>query len=719
MKKRLQRLSISAGKEGDAVILTIMVLLILFIFTASMLFLFGSWQKKAFKMISGRDAYRYARAGVEEAIWEIDNDDTGVDSFSDAWRVNFEGGDTDLNGDGVPDARWFCVRGKEGKVAGRYAVLVEDESGKVNVNSAGRSVDDLTYTVSDIDILSGVIGRAAASSIAEYGDKRECAVPSDVKMVEGIGGGTYAKMENYITCFSYDLNINRLGEERVNLNDASFETLYGLFKKLEYGDSTAAQIALNILAYRKSGLPVPVRTVGGEDFTGIDKTPYINEIDAVKPWKKDTLGSGTIILSEQGGQFIELFNPYEREIDISGWKIKGVVTLFSDSWREVLSGSGDMLEGFSRGEEDMPAENAEAILEKVVPVSITIPEGEKIPPLSYYTIGDRIAIKIVIIPGKPPVIFPLFVPIKDPPGCNHYEPILAVNPGSLGFISELLAHIPFLSGLGLDFKISLHDGEGGLVEKTTYFADLPFRTVQKNDPRMNGLLDWYLGKQTAGKHNSRFYPWIGGEFSKRDGLLNWPSSFDVRKESFRSIGELSSIHKKRQWETLDFWKYGRDRKIIDFFTVEDIPGKPVYGRLNINTSSETVLACLPHVGKNLAKALAGARPYKDISEVLGTRGRGKTSGELLSREMTLYGFDSRDNDGDGYIDTEKEKEFIFSRIINLITVRSNVFKIIALGQKVRNVENNGKIGEEILAEKKAVVWYDRRKKKVIYKREIQ
>ncbi|MCM8820625.1 MAG: hypothetical protein NC932_01560, partial [Candidatus Omnitrophica bacterium] len=113
------------------------------------------------------------------------------------------------------------------------------------------------------------------------------------------------------------------------------------------------------------------------------------------------------------------------------------------------------------------------------------------------------------------------------------------------------------------------------------------------------------------------------------------------------------------------------------------------------------------------------RPYKDISEVLGVYGDGSSGQESLSREITKYGFNFRDNTMDFFIDEEKEKELIFSRIIDLITVRSNVFKIITVGQKVQDINNNGKIeDEEVISDKKLVVWYDRNKKKIIYRQEI-
>lgn len=719
MKKHLQRLSALRGSRGDAVILTIMALLVLFIFTASMLFLFSSWQKTAFKTLSGRAAYRFAKTGMEEAIWEIDRDCMEEDSFLDGWRANFQGVDADLNEDGIPDSRWFNIKNREGEIMGRYAVAVEDESGKININCAGSLENLTTHTVSDIAVLCSLIGKAGARNIMEYRKRRKYTAPSDVKLAENIGGKTYEKIKNYITCFSYDLNINRRGEYRVPLNGSSFEDIWGVLTKLDYGEEKAARIALNIMAYRAKDSAPPVKSVNGRDIIGIGKTPYINEIDAVKPWKKSTLSSGTIVLSEQGGQFVELFNPYEKELDIGGWEIQGAVTLFPESREDIVGDSGAILNDALRGETEISSERTSGLLDKIVSTSIVIPKGAKIPPRSYYTIGDSIAIKILIVPSKPPAVIPLFMPIKDPAGCNHYQPILAVNPGSLGFISELLSCIPLFANMGLDFTIKLYDREKNIIEDTTYFADLPHMTVQKNDPRMAGVFDWFLGKETAGKRNKSFHPWVGGEFGKTGWILNWPSGFNIKNSGFSSLSELSFIHKQQQWKTLDFWQYGSDRKIIDRFTAVNDPKEPTFGRININTASETVLACLPFVDGKLAKTIAGARPYKDISEILGAYGERKTPEGELSREMTKYGFDLKDNDKDGYIDAEKEKELIFLRIIDLITVRSNVFKIITLGQKVRNIENNGKIVEEILAEKKLAAWYDRREKRVIYKREIQ
>lgn len=721
MRRHLKSLSeLIQNKNGISVALTLMILLILFIFTATLLSIFRFWEKTSYKIFAGKAAYRLARIGVDSAIWELDNDSREYDAFTDTWRTSFEGDEVDLNDDGVPDARWFYIKDSNGNITGRYAVLVEDESGKVNINYAGGSDMWLpTHTVSDIDIFSDVIGKRKAQNIISYRKRRRYIVPSDVKLADGMNEETYRKIKNHITTFSYDLNVNKYGKQRINLNNVPFEILFQKLKELGYEDDVSAQVGLNIIAYRdKSRIP-PQYQMGKTTFFGINKTPYFNEIEAVKPWRKETIGD-IILLREIGGQFIEIFNPYSEPLDISGWKIKGVVTLFSGFWNEVHQESEDILDDITEGETDIAPERVKSLLEKVIAASIVIPKGTKIPPRSYYTIGDLISIVIVILPTKPPVIFPLFIPIKEPENCQYYEPILAVNPGSLSFIDDVLQMIPLFSNLGLDFTMRLYDNRDNLIEHTEYIADTPFTTVGKNDPRMSGLFDWYPEKPTPGRHNITFQPWIGNEFGMTDWLLNWPTSFVVKNDRFISVSELSFIHKKEHWKTLDFWKHGNDRKLIDHFTVVENPEEPTYGRININTASETVLCCLPLVDRKVADAIIGARPYKDISDILGLYGDGSSPVEILSKEMTGYGFNLRDNTCDFFIDEEKEKELIFSRIIDLITVRSNVFKIIAIGQKVQDVNNNGKIEElEIIAEKRNILWYDRNKKRVIHRIEIQ
>ncbi|MCX7916619.1 MAG: helix-hairpin-helix domain-containing protein, partial [bacterium] len=317
-----------------------------------------------------------------------------------------------------------------------------------------------------------------------------------------------------------------------------------------------------------------------------------------------------------------------------------------------------------------------------------------------------------------PIVVPLFFPSSGvPENCQQYERIIAINPGSLGFLGEFLSRIDFFENLGLDFTIKLYDRDDNLIEFCEYIADAPTTTVQKNDPRMKGLTDWVVGPPSPNNLNAYFQPWIGGEFGATNWTFAWPSSFYVKNRQFSTLGELGFIHKMENWKRLNFWK-GEDNQILDYLTCYKKVDENVYGRININTAGKEVLECLPLIDEKIAEKIIEARPFRDISEILGIYGEKGKKGKL-NEEITKYGFDLKDNELDLFVDIKREKEIVFSKIINLITTKAEVFKIISLGQKVQDKNNNGKIEEdEIVGEKKITVWYDRNKKKIIYKREL-
>jgi hypothetical protein len=99
------------------------------------------------------------------------------------------------------------------------------------------------------------------------------------------------------------------------------------------------------------------------------------------------------------------------------------------------------------------------------------------------------------------------------------------------------------------------------------------------------------------------------------------------------------------------------------------------GRININTAPWFVIAQLPWMQSSIAQAVVA---YRD------TKAKGfKSTGQLmLVPEMGFYTYDNIDlkgfpdltpNDGDGIQGNFEERDVIFARISNLVTVRSDVF----------------------------------------------
>jgi hypothetical protein len=112
------------------------------------------------------------------------------------------------------------------------------------------------------------------------------------------------------------------------------------------------------------------------------------------------------------------------------------------------------------------------------------------------------------------------------------------------------------------------------------------------------------------------------------------------------------------------------------------PASKTYGRLNINTASASVLQGLKDISATRAGYIVDYRENtKTFSSI----------GEIL--DVT---------------DITPASGGIFQPISNLITTKSNVFKIICTGQSVNDKDGNGIIvDDEILGERKITVIYER------------
>ncbi|MCX7848075.1 MAG: general secretion pathway protein GspK, partial [bacterium] len=86
-------------------------------------------------------ALEHAQALLREDVWT----QPGWDDYSEAWARAFRPqGEEGVELDGIAggeegrrgDGRWFEVRGPDGGLLGRYAFMIEDECGKINVNYA-------------------------------------------------------------------------------------------------------------------------------------------------------------------------------------------------------------------------------------------------------------------------------------------------------------------------------------------------------------------------------------------------------------------------------------------------------------------------------------------------------------------------------------------------------------------------------------------------------
>ncbi len=690
----------SKSNRGDILILIIGLLSLLLVAILTYLVTGRTGVRIASYGLSHLKAREIAETGITEAILRLKGDENNFDHYGEAWHLDFVGDEVDNDEDGRPESRWFNLQ-RNGELYGRYAVLVEDESAKININACGNlsregrhsanegwsifeirlenlpgieeqtarkiflrryGANGLPGTLYDDDRDNAVLKKDGIDNNAngfideagegvnepdEFSGARPCGddIPfislEDLKEVAGIGPTILEKVKNLITIFSYDKNRDREGNQRINLNTASLkEIIEGLKRSGFNNEAQIYQVALNILDYRdQDSIPSSLTGPGGNQFFGLEKTPYLNEIETAPDLEEKWQGT-LFVFWWSKGEFVELFNPYEVPLSVSRWRV-GIGNFFS----------------------------------------LSLPGGASVPPRGYYTVGDRFAIRVTIDFSTWPwqiYLSPDFTP--NPPDCSQYEEFFALP----------------ISGA----ETVLADDKNNIVEITNYGPDFFGKpTRQKNDPRLRGPFDWFCGPPSPNRENALFLPEIGLEVNRS----NWQGHFLIKNNPFSQVGELGCIHRMQQWQTINLWKNEKiDLRTQDIFTTffpveEDVPG-----RLNINTAPPEVLANLPFLNLTVAKEMVPQKePYTEIGEV---------SPRLLVvfEKQGSCGHNLSDDDGDGLVDEDDERELPYRRISNLITVQSNVFRITVTGQSVEDFNRNGKIEEnEIMAEKKITAIYDR------------
>ena len=265
-----------------------------------------------------------------------------------------------------------------GNLRARYAVLItDDREARVNINVAGNQPGNEGTSTTEID-MSSVIEQAPgldatdgdniASDIISKRSTMPFGVLTEAEIV-GIAGtstaytsrleesfqaytGAYEDRKETLTAFSADtivctpytlgtstattmLNINAL----VNNEGAYTDTdTYDSNKKVEMimdvlvaggltglsGTSNYVerhQLALNIKDFIDSDSTVTQYNDGSSIYYGIERTPYINEVEA----EVSNPVAGVF------GKYIELFNPYDTSLPIANWTISfGATTIIID-----------------------------------------------------------------------------------------------------------------------------------------------------------------------------------------------------------------------------------------------------------------------------------------------------------------------------------------------------------------------------------------------------
>ncbi|MBI2885252.1 MAG: general secretion pathway protein GspK [Candidatus Omnitrophica bacterium] len=248
----------------------------------------------AYRQFSATVRARYvAEAGISHgrAVLAEDRAASSLDNLQELWVTALAGAEADVDGDGQAESKWNLLASADEAVAGRYAVLIQDEAGKVHINTAladphasGVDAASLTLALSRAGVANaGAV--AAAVEAARYGpdgqpglalidDDRDGALdePDEyqalalrgddrrfetVEELLGLGGLDAAglrKLSDAATTYSWDANVTMQGAARFDLNTAIADELLAVL--LDTGVDNPWQVAANMADYADPDLAI-------------------------------------------------------------------------------------------------------------------------------------------------------------------------------------------------------------------------------------------------------------------------------------------------------------------------------------------------------------------------------------------------------------------------------------------------------------------------------
>jgi len=715
------------NKGQMGVVVIFFVLAVLGTISFSFLFRMRLEQEAASNYCDAIVAEYLARAGLERAIAELKNDKNHYDDLYEEWARGFK----EELGAGYFDVELISDKGEMKDVG------IIDEGSKLNINIAGESSFNEGWSPFELNLASldglderklkaivsyrygpdnapgekGVdddgdapflskdgIDNDADGEVDEedegvdepdefspdepFGDDNPFETIEEIRLVPGIGEFTFNKIKDYITVYSYDKNIDREGNLRVNINYASPSEIARALKKAGFSDEKASQITANIVDFRdEDSDPTCYR-----GKYGIEMTPYINE---VMPNFTTSAIAAAVDLARGGVKYLK-----DKAKEKVKEKIKEKVK------REVPQLDRVLDEVASAGEKKLEKE-VERIIERYRRWQGSKKKGKKFFPFALleakpaFAEADasvKIDIQIEWIELYNPYSLPCSVSgwkIKTSLGEKR---LLGVVPArGYWVVFNVVIKLPGET-IGKEIldnfvdEVKLINRKGKVVDVAGYYNyGVPWRAWEKNDPRMRE----FAGFMPGGSPWYRNWYWMPevGEVSSENAY----SSFYVKNKPFACVGEVGYIHSGRQWRTINLDRDG-EWAILDKITTAWPVEEPVKGRININTASKPVLESLPGIDSEIARQIISycdskEGPFDEIGEIVQVRG------------IQKLGFNGWDDDGDGYVDEDDEKEAILRGISNLITVRSMCFTVTSLGRVKR--------GGRVVAEKKIKAIVDR------------
>ncbi len=231
----------TSAQKGMALLLTLIILAVLSIMATTFISNVTLDQKAAANLANDVTAQYVAKAGLHHAHSVLIRDADFVTSDgdivfehydwydNDEWATRFIGSDVSVaqsvtRSTGMvsekKDARWIYLREQpddpSSPIIGRYAVSIQDEHARVNINSAGSSYDGIESSqegsdVSEIDLEDlfeqlPAVDNSLAVAITNYSDKPFSGI-NELYNISGIGESQLADIRPYLTTVSADHNM--------------------------------------------------------------------------------------------------------------------------------------------------------------------------------------------------------------------------------------------------------------------------------------------------------------------------------------------------------------------------------------------------------------------------------------------------------------------------------------------------------------------------------
>ncbi len=477
---------------------------------------------------------------------------------------------------------------------------------------------------------------------------------------------TNADRRHLLTTLNVDRIIAPDGAKMTNINTADVNTLYDKIRQgILNADSgfadvnkVSAQIAINIKDYRDTDSDVNTISVDGVTYYGFERPcVYISEL----AFRSDP--------NDGNSYAVELYKPYSVDSDPNGWKLYNNSTeLCTVNWSDANKSYHVIL----WLEPNVPLDvNSGASLQNMgEPTSLIFSSGDEIS-LTRRVESNDIVVDSVTVPTN----------------------WLVADDSNHSIQRDITLHKCIRRLWSTDIPSTLGSAN-------TYFSPDPnvIQAHPKNAPFIN------IGE-------------IGMIFRKG-------AYYKLGEPNTNIIG-YEGINKTEPHVRLNLTD-PCFQQIFKYLTVMQHPTdnaeKRVKGRININTAPASVIAQLPWVSlrkgtyndPNLAKAIVAYRDKQNLSasggdyrnrpDPCGFRSIGElcnvTKGSDPNFGIDYYSRDSIDQSGTGIPDLTpgegapddfEERDLIFARISDLVTVRSDVFAAYILVRVCTNVNSSSEV----------------------------